>query len=79
MGGGEIRRMNVKVMGARVGCGWSETARRIYSLTNGGTSMYTIYDISKYIYLGYDMVMTGIYWSDFYTRYILYIYCLQFI
>ena len=23
--------------------------------------------------MGYDMVMTGIYWSDFYTRYILYI------
>ena len=23
-----MRRMNVKVMGARIGCGWSETARR---------------------------------------------------
>ena len=28
MGGGEIRRMNVKDIGARFGCGWSETARR---------------------------------------------------
>ena len=28
MGGGEMRRMNMKVMGARFGCCWSETARR---------------------------------------------------
>ena len=36
--------------------------------------MYTVFDISKYMHLGYDMVMTGIYWSDFYTRYIMILY-----